>query len=454
MLKKLLFVSTAALMTIPALSQGNGTDINQYGQQVRVTPLTVEQQDGILVLQNKKIDYKIWFDIRIQGDAAFYWGQDKDFDQIGNGASMRRTRFAVKAQLDRNWYGEFDTDWSSGVCEIKDAYLEYTGTPGLSLQIGNFKENFSIQRNTTSRYLQFMERPMATSLAPSRHMGINAAYDLNWLWLSAGVFGPELKGAEEQTAMEDNNKDFGHDEGLSLTGKAVLRPLYKSDHSSLHLGAAYSYRQPKVTDTDGYGVARYSSRNSTNINRKKYLDTDNIKGLDHEVALTYELAGHWRGLRYEGAYISRSAILKQNVNPLGSQKAWGWYAQAGYLLFGGEQHYDAAGAKYTRVSRGGKLGDVELCLRYEYADFNTADYFGGSAEAYAIGLNFYLSNNVKLVLNYQHNNNDRYANGKGKLFVGHDATGAPTRDFTKVVEPAGKGGVDYNMLALRFEVAF
>jgi phosphate-selective porin OprO/OprP len=50
--------------------------------------------------------------------------------------------------------------------------------------------------------------------------------------------------------------------------------------------------------------------------------------------------------------------------------------------------------------------------------------------------------------------NDRYANGKGKLVIGHDATGKPTADFTKAVEPKGKGGVSYNSIAVRFEVDF
>ncbi|HOE94248.1 MAG TPA: porin, partial [Candidatus Cryptobacteroides sp.] len=251
-MKKTSFILAALLMAAAPLfaqEQDYDTDVNQYGQTVHVTTLRAEQQDGILVLQNKSIGYKFWFDVRVQGDAAVYWGQDKDFNPIGNGASMRRTRFAVKAMLDKNWYGELDTDWTSGVCEIKDAYIEYLGIPNFSIQAGNFKENFAIQRNTTSRYLQFMERPMIVTLAPSRHMGINATYDLGYLWSSLGVFGPEVKGAEEMTAMEDNNKDFGHDEGLSITGKLVGRPLYKSTTGSLHIGAAASYRQPKASST-------------------------------------------------------------------------------------------------------------------------------------------------------------------------------------------------------------
>ncbi len=452
-MKKLVLLAAISCLAM-SVASAQQTDVNQYGQTVDVVPVDASMQDGILVFQNKEANYKMWFDVRLQGDAAVFFGYNKDYNPIGNGMSLRRTRFAVKAQLDENWYGEFDTDWTSGTPEIKDAYIAYTGIKGLELQAGNFKENFSIQRNTTSRYLQFMERPMVTGLAPSRHLGVMATYDTPLVWVSAGVFGPELKGAEEQTFMEDNNKDFGRNEGLSYTAKGVVRPLHKSKDASLHIGAAVSYREPKTTNTDGYAVARYSSRNSTNINRKKYLDTDDMTGLDHELAYTFELAGHYKGLRYEGAYIARTAYFDQVTNKLGPQTADGWYAQAGYLLFGGSQNYDSNGAKYTRTTNGQDWGDLELCVRYEYCDFNTGDYFGGSAEAYAVGLNWHATDNVKIMLNYQFNNNDRYANGKGKLFVGHNAAGKPTKDYTKVVEEGGKAGVDYHMLALRFQVAF
>jgi len=430
-------------------------EYNQYGQQVKSIPVNAELQDGILVFQSKEAKYKLWFDVRVQGDVAVYFGQPAYADPIGNGASIRRARFAVKAQLDKNWYAEFDTDWSSGICEIKDAILAFNGVKGLEIKAGNFKEQFSMQRNTTSRYLMFMERPMiVNAVSPSRHLGINARYYNNWFWVSAGVFGPELKGSEEQTAMEDANKDYGRDEGLSYTGKVVFQPLYKSKDAMIHIGGAFTYRQPKLTNTDGYAVARYSTRNTTNINRKKYLDTDAITGVDHEMAWTAELAGLYKGFRFESAYMARGAFLDQKINPLGAQWVGGWYAQASWLIFGGRQNYDAGGAKFTRITPGKEWGDLELCLRYEFADLNTANYLGGSAEAYSAGINFYPTKHIKLVLNYQYNNNDRYANGKGKLYIGTDASGAPTKDYTKAVEPTGKGGVNYSMIAMRFQVAF
>ena len=465
-MKKLLLIAAVAVASIFS-AQAQEAEVNQYGQKVTSLPINATVQDGILVFQNKQANYKMWFDVRVQGDAAVYFGYDKNLTTIGNGMSFRRTRFAVKTQIDKNWYAELDTDWTSGTVELKDAILEYTGFDNLEIKMGNFKENFSIQRNSTSRYLLFMERAMVTYLAPSRHMGINFKYDLPALWLSAGVFGPELKGSEEQMAMEDNNKDYGQSEGLSYTGKVVWRPLHKMTNGSLHLGAAVSYRDPKTTSTDGLGKLpiRYSTRNSTSINRKKFLDTDAIVGLDHEFLWTVELAGHYEGLRYEAAYISRQATIDLEKNPKGAnlKPATGWYVQAGYMLFGGKQKYDAGGAKYTRCTRGKEWGDLELAVRVDQIDLNLNKYYmGGSAMQYALGLNYYPSENVKFMINYQFADNDQFANGKGDqngidttakkpYMTGYDKDNKPTMEPTEVV---GKKGIDFHMISCRFQVAF
>ena len=470
-MKKVFLISLLALSAsfaaVAQQAETAQTEVNQYGQKVNSYPVDATVQDGILVFQNKNQNYKMWFDVRVQGDAAVFFGYDKNLTQIGNGMNIRRARFAVKAQLDKNWYGELDTDWTSGTPEIKDAYIGFTGVKGLEIKIGNFKENFSIQRNTTSRYLQFMERPMVTYLAPSRHLGINVKYSMPALWVSAGAFGPALEDAETHTAIEDGNKDYGLNCGMSYTGKIVYRPLHKMKDASLHIGAAFSYRNPKTSSTDGYNAVRYSTRNTTSVNRKKFLDTDAIKYLDHELAWTAELAGHWKGLRWEGAYIARLPYVDPAKSNLTNIKpAWGWYVQAGYLLFGGQQNYDAGGAKYTRINAAKGWGDIELCARVEYCNLNISKFcMGGSAYAYSLGLNFHVTRNVKFVINYQYNDNDIFANGKGEqdgtdktakgpYRTGYDANGEVTYYPGDIVKGSRSKGIDYHMLACRFQVAF
>ena len=124
------------------------------------------------------------------------------------------------------------------------------------------------------------------------------------------------------------------------------------------------------------------------------------------------------------------------------------------MLFGGKQRFNTAEGEFTQPSRGRKWGDLELAVRYDYLNLNNKDIYGGAGENFTIGLNYYVNNSVKIVLNYQYSNNDRYANGKGKLISGHDAAGNLTNDYTKVVDPKGKGGINYHMLGLRAEINF
>ncbi|MBO7644170.1 MAG: hypothetical protein J6S62_04345 [Bacteroidales bacterium] len=445
-----------ALFTASALN-AQEEQYNQYGVKVDIDPLVAEAQDGILVLRSKSDSgYKIWLDNRVQTDGAVFFGEPEWADGISNGFSVRRARFAVKTQINKDWYGEVDMDMADGEFELKDAIIRYTGLEHFQFQVGNFKEIFSLQRNNSSRYLQFIERPMVCSaLAPSRSLGFNANYYNKGIFLNLGVHAQVIAGAEERGYVEESSKGKGPDEGLSYTFKAVYQPGWNKDNWGLHIGGAVSYRNPKTSD-ETFGKARFSTRNSTSINRKKYVDTGDF-AFDHNLLYTGELAGYWRGLRAEAVYMANTSFLPENA---GTKQFGGWYVQAGYLLFGGTQRYDGAGAKFTRVKRGQKWGDIELCGRIEYVDLNAdralaaADQkiMGGSCMAYSAGINYYINDHVKVQINWQYNDNDRFSSGKGnKFYCGLDSAGKPTKDPYKTV---GAAGVDYQMVAMRFEIDF
>ena len=453
-MKRLFLTIAVCCMAFPALGQEK--QYNQYGVEVDIDPLVAEAQDGILVLRSKNDSgYKIWLDNRVQTDAAVFFGAPDWADEISNGFSIRRARFAVKTQLNKDWYGEVDLDMADGEFELKDAIIRYTGLKHFQFQVGNFKEIFSMQRNNSSRYLQFMERPMVCSaLAPSRHLGFNVNYYNKGVFLNLGIHGQAVAGAEERGYVEESSKGKAPDEKPSFTFKGVWQPGWDKESWGMHVGGAISYRFPKTSD-ETYGMARYSTRNSTSINRKKYIDTGDF-AFDHSLLYTAELAGYWRGFRGEAVYMGNTTYLPDAT----TRNFWGWYAQGGYLLFGGQQRYDGAGAKFTRVKRGRSWGDVELCARVEYVNLNAdkklavddQKIMGGSAMAYALGLNYYINDHVKVQINYQYNDNDRFCSGKGnKFFCGVDESGTPTRNpyYTK-----GKAGVDYSMVSMRFEIDF
>ena len=86
---------------------------------------------------------------------------------------------------------------------------------------------------------------------------------------------------------------------------------------------------------------------------------------------------------------------------------------------------------------------------------------GGSAYAYALGLNFHVTRNVKFVVNYQYNDNDVFANGKGKqdgtdkgkFYTGYGSDGKKTV-YPGDMDMSNSKGIDYHMIACRFQVAF
>src|SRR5574344_2213755 len=377
-----------------AATQINDVRYNQYGVAVNRLQLSAEDRDGILVFEAPDQSYKLWFDNRVQVDGATFFGNDKNFDKIGDGVSIRRARFAVKAKI-KDWYGEIDMDFANGVFELKDAVVSYFGLKNFEFTAGNFKEGFSMEETTTSRYLPFIERPMVVStFGPSRHIGVQATYSNKAFLAIAGVHFQAVEDSEVRTNVEDNNKDYGRNTGHSFTGKLVYMPFYDKQDYCLQIGGAASYRVPKADmATSEFGGVRYSTRNGTSINRKKYIDTDVIPNVDHDFLYGFELAGFYKGLRFQSEYIGNNTYIK-NDGP--TYKFNGWYAYVGYLLFGGHQRYNSAEGEFTQPQRGRSWGDLEVVGRYEYCDLNSQTIYGGSAQAYTLGLTYYITNNVKI----------------------------------------------------------
>ncbi len=454
-MKKLFFTLTLLLLfgVIKAQEPPKGEPLyDQYGKLIKERKtLSSEARNGILVFESKDKDYRLWFDIRVQADAQIF--SKETLNEIGDGAKIRRARFAAKAYLSKNIMAELDLNFANGIMELNDAYIQYDFLNGLSTRVGNFKEGFSMTQTTTSRYTKFLERPMVVgTFAPSRHIGWETSYSGKKFLAIGGIFFQEIEDAEKAIFTEDNNKDFGRDEGISLTGKFVYQPFNHKTDYGVHLGFAYSYRTPKTSVAPGeWGMARYSARSLSHINRKKYLDTDLIANMDYESFRNIELALYYKGLMVQSEIMNNSLIRKNNLERL---NFGGFHIEAAYLLFGGKQFYNRYEGEFSQPNFKRKWGDVELAFRYDFVDLNDKDIYGGSAEAITAGLNFYTGYNFKFQINYSYVNHDRYANGKGKLFVGKDVEGNLTKDPTKVATAAGKAGDDYGMLGVRFQIAF
>ena len=177
---------------------------------------------------------------RIMNDWGFFSTSDQLNDAVGpvvNGTEFRRARLYLSGRMyDRvNFKAQYD--FAGGNAGFKDVYIGIDKLPGAGkLQVGHFKEPFSLEIQTSSKYITFMERSLANVFAPERNSGMmiaNTGFDKRLTW-ALGAF--------------RDSDSFGEASGpgnYAVTGRVTTSP-WSADGGSklLHLGLAYSHRNP------------------------------------------------------------------------------------------------------------------------------------------------------------------------------------------------------------------
>lgn len=389
--------------------------------------LLPEVKKEALTFRSNNDLFKISFNGRIQADGALFFGDD-DSQPIGNGVGFRRVRFSSNVSFGERISGRIEMDFTDGSFSLKDCFIGYALPNGFILRAGNFKESFGMDAMTSSGDLMFMEKAsVSTVFAPEFHMGLQVGWQRNQLLGAAGVHFKRIGGDKEKALSETNNKN-GVDEGISYTARGVWMPRSADKTKGLHLGLAASYRTPKSTEESPKTV-RYSGRTLSIINKLKYLDTGAITAVSHDWLAGVELGGFYKAFRVQGEYVLNHT---SRMDGLGTEKFNGFYLQAAYLLFGGQQQYSTSRGAFSEPTFGRPWGDVELAARFDRLDLNGDLVQGGAVNGWTFGATYYVTRNLKTQLNYSYVNHDAQANAVEKVL----------------------GGSAYSILGLRIQLNF
>jgi len=301
-----------------------------------------------------------------------------------------------------DWGYELSVDFSdtSKEVEVKDAYIAYNSLSDYSILIGHYKEPFSLEELTSSKYITFMERALPNELAPGRNIGIGYATHWEKSSFAAGIFGEAV----------DDGDDSEDDEGWALTARGTHAP-WASKRKALHLGLAASRREP-----DDSGEVKYSERPESHVTDVKYVNTGTITDVNYYTSLGAELAWVAGPLSLQGEYmqttISRTTATDDPVMS-------GWYAFASYFLTGESRRYKPKSGKFSKIKPGSNTGAWEIALRHSRLDLNDVDITGGEEHITTLGLNWYINSNMRAMLNYSQVKNDLNADDDGDV-VGND----------------------------------
>ena len=141
-----------------------------------------------------------------------------------------------------------------------------------------------------------------------------------------------------------------------------------------------------------------------------------------------------------GEYYYNILTMESGADPVNFS---GFYVQSAYLLTGENHPWNYREGEFTKVKAKNKSGAWEVAARYSYINLNDFDQGirGGQKGQITVGINYYVTNNVKFMINYSYIDHDMYSDGSG--------------DYSAIVNPDFyPTGYDYSFLAWRCEIDF
>ncbi len=339
------------------------------------------------------------FSMRLIGRIMTDWGyinadddvENKLGDTFGSGAKIRRARMGLSGKLYNNVKFKSEFEFTGGAVSLKDLYFQLNKLPYIgNLQIGHFKEPFSLEMLTSSNSITFMERAIPAAFAPGKNIGFmidNKLFNNRLSW-SAGFF----------KETDNSGSGFDDSDNYHLTARITGTPWIDGTKEHLiHLGISYSHKF-----MDSGTVIRFISRPESHLAGTKFLDTKEIPA-DNADLLGSEFAFVYGPFSLQGEYIHSWIDSTQN----GSLDFNGFYIYASYFLTGEHRSYDSFKGIFKGISpnnnfnpANGTWGAFEIGFRYSYLDLNDSTIHGGKLSDFTAGLNWYLNSNMRFMLNY------------------------------------------------------
>ena len=313
---------------------------------------------------------------RVQVDGAWYDGDGAD---MGNGTEIRRARLYLQGNMFTDWGYKFQYDFTgSGKNGIKDAFLTYNGFDSIELKVGNFKNPFMLQEQTSSKYIIFTERALPDAFTDGRHIGVMASTKHKHWTAALGFFGDTVKQS---------------DGGWGVTGRTTYAAINEKTRV-IHLGGAVSYR-----DTGDKESIRFKQQPETHVAGTNIVDTGNIAKGENYLKLGAEFAAVEGPFSIQSEYIW-TTVGRENGDDLDFN---GWYAEVAYFLTGESLNYKngkfGAVSPISIVGRDG-IGAWQIATRYSSINLNDQDISGGEADSFTVGLNWFPTSTLRFSANY------------------------------------------------------
>lgn len=321
-------------------------------------------------------------DVEFDLGATVMWDYEQFsnlYGDAGHGSEFRHTdiTFKIEQQL---WKAKLEIDleqdeddsdaWTAAISE---AYLRY-GEDEFNITGGRVKEQFGLERLTSSESLTLIERAMATSaFTPEEHLGVTVAGRPNRrLTWAVGLY---------QADEGEDSKDR-----YAVTGRLTYTP-WQRENQVLHLGLSGSTRD---LAGEKYKIKeRAEVHTAENIVTGSKITTDRLNLLGLETAWVH------------GAFSAQAEYFRAQLTAKNQEDVTysGYYLQFSYFLTQESRPYK--NGSFDSIEPHGHWGAWEVVGRYSVLDA-VAQGEGNQAANLTAGLNYYLNQQTRIMVNYLH----------------------------------------------------
>jgi phosphate-selective porin OprO and OprP len=341
--------------------------------------------------------------------------------QGNDGFLLRRARPIFQGTLFRDFDFLFVPDFGGSSVQIFDAYLNYRYAPWLQLRAGKFKPPVGLEQLQSDPCTSFNERALPTALIPGRDIGFQLWGDIadGRLSYAVGVF----NGVGD--ARNSSNADF--EDHREVAARLFVQPFKKSDTTALKglgfgIGGTWGNVSSNATGLSattggtlsGYvtdGQQQFFAYNPTN---------GNVAANGTHWRLSPQAYYYWGPFGLLGEYvISHQRVTKGAASADLQHTAW--QISAGWVLTGEDASYNGVIPRKNFDPRAGTWGAFQLVGRYAQLDIDDDTFpvyanplaSASEAQAWSVGLNWYLNRNLRLNTSFSRTTFDGGGNATG-----------------------------------------
>ncbi|MBL4612166.1 MAG: hypothetical protein JKY91_00325 [Emcibacter sp.] len=403
-------LAATALCSLAFTPAASAQTLQELKEQINALSMKVEQLEKKEASKSQDLKVK-WkgapelsskdgkFKFKIRGRLYFDYGSVSVKDGVGtsipgdkiNGTEVRTARLGVEGVVFKNVKYKFEADFADNKVDVKDAYMQYKFKP-VSITVGQFKHMNSLEEQTSSRYITFMERACFTDAFKfSRRVGIAAGTGgKNWT-VKAGYF---FEGF-------GSTNDSDNDSNL-FAARATFSPDV-SESAKIHLGASFFSRNENgIEYTHGYSQRPHNHQSGKYVKSEKF-------DIDKETFFGVELAGVMGPFAAQAEWgWMKNSLSATETDTSKDPKYNGGYFELSYFVTGESRSYSGKKGSFGRVKvknpvNEGGSGAIQIAARYDVIDL-VHENFGEKQDTFLLGVNWHLNNYSRIMANYSHSN--------------------------------------------------